>query len=114
MKKKNTEAAPPRKYMPRHDVAFKAEAVEHYRRNNKSKQQVADELGVSIHTLRHWVDAEHESSGGAPLKTHEQLQGEVKRLQEELARVKEQRDILKKSLGILSEVPPSGMPESRR
>ena len=36
------------------------------------------------------------------------------RLREENAKLLEQREVLKKSLGILSEVPPRGMPESNR
>jgi transposase len=44
----------------------------------------------------------------------EQLQEEVERLQRELARMTEQRDILKKAAGILSEPSPSGMPGFKR
>ena len=44
----------------------------------------------------------------------EALQLEVLRLRQENLRLTEQRDILKKAAGILSEPPPSGMPGSRR
>ena len=43
----------------------------------------------------------------------EQLEAENQRLRHENAKLLEQREVLKKSLGILSEVPPSGMPESK-
>jgi transposase len=39
---------------------------------------------------------------------------ENQRLREENAKLLEQREVLKKSLGILSELPPRGMPKSSR
>ena len=44
----------------------------------------------------------------------EALEAEIRRLRAENAKLLEQREVLKKSLGILSEVPPSGMPGSNR
>jgi transposase len=44
----------------------------------------------------------------------EELQSENERLKRELARITEQRDILKKPAGIFSEPSPSGMLGSRR
>jgi transposase len=41
------------------------------------------------------------------------LASEVMRLRQEVFRLTEQRDILKKAAGILSELPPRGMPESK-
>jgi hypothetical protein len=52
--------------------------------------------------------------GQKRLRTVEQLEAEIRRLRAENAKLLEQREVLKKSLGILSEVPPSGMPESNR
>jgi transposase len=49
-----------------------------------------------------------------PPASKEQLQLEVERLQRELTRMTEQRDILKKAAGILSEPSPSGMPGFKR
>jgi len=49
-----------------------------------------------------------------PSASKEALQAENERLRRELARVTEQRDILKKAAGILSEPSPSGMPGSKR
>ena len=46
--------------------------------------------------------------------TLEELEAENRRLRQENAKLLEQREVLKKSLGILSEVPPRGMPESNR
>jgi hypothetical protein len=42
------------------------------------------------------------------------MQAEIDRLKAENAKLLEQREVLKKSLGILSEAPPSGMPKSSR
>jgi len=42
------------------------------------------------------------------------LEAENRRLRAENAKLLEQREVLKKSLGILSEVPPSGMPGSNK
>lgn len=98
MKAKPTEPRA-RTYKPRHNEAFKRQAVDLYHRSGKSMQQVADELGISKHTLRSWV---YGVIGSDEPQTPEQMQGEIKRLKDELARVTEQREILKKSLGILS------------
>ena len=52
-------------------------------------------------------------SGRKPKRSVEQLEAENQRLRHENAKLSEQREVLKKSLGILSEVPSSGMPESK-
>ena len=44
----------------------------------------------------------------------EALEAEIRRLRVENAKLLEQREVLKKSLGMLSEAPPRGMPESNR
>jgi uncharacterized membrane protein len=44
----------------------------------------------------------------------EELEAEIRRLCAENTKLLEQREVLKKSLGILSEAPPRGMPESKR
>jgi hypothetical protein len=49
-----------------------------------------------------------------PGRSVAELEAEIRRLRAENAKLLEQREVLKKSLGILSEVPPRGMPESNR
>ncbi len=49
-----------------------------------------------------------------PERSVEALEAEIRRLRAENAKLLEQREVLKKSLGILSEVPHRGMPESNR
>ena len=53
--------------------------------------------------MRDWVEAARATAAPpAPPRTAAELEAEVRRLRGELARVTEQREILKKSLGILS------------
>jgi hypothetical protein len=57
-------------------------------------------------------EAPSQAARGA--RSLEQLEAENRRLREENAKLLEQREVLKKSLGILSEPPPRGMPGSHR
>jgi transposase-like protein len=80
---------------------------------------VAAELGIRAPLLYRWTRQLRLSAqqGGQPeLVTPqvEQLQAEIRRLTEENAKLLEQREVLKKSLGILSEMPPRGMPKSSK
>ena len=52
--------------------------------------------------------------GGPAPQTLEAAEKEIGRLRAELIRMREREVVLKKSLGILSETPESGMPRSRR
>lgn len=85
----------------RYDAAFKQQAVEHWIRSGKPGTQVAAELGVSYPTLKGWRRA----YTGPALPSAADLAAENRALKAELLRVREQRDILKKTLGILSEPP---------
>jgi hypothetical protein len=49
-----------------------------------------------------------------PKRSLEELEAENRRLRQENAKLLEQREVLKKSLGILSEARPRDMPESNR
>jgi len=85
----------------RYDDAFKRQAVEHWLRSGKNGTQIAKELGISYPSLKEWK----RRYGGAATPQRADLEVENRALRSELARVREQRDILKKTLGILSEVP---------
>lgn len=83
----------------RYDEAFKRQAVEQWIKTGKPGTQIARELGVSYPCLkdwkrRYWGDATPE---------RDDLADENRALRAELARVREQRDILKKTLGIFAE-----------
>lgn len=105
----------------RYDKAFRQEAIRLWKSSGKSAEITARELGISVFQLYDWNRGAGQSraadSARLPdLKTtsKEQLQDEVERLQRELSRVTEQRDILKKAAGILSEPSLSGMPGFKR
>ena len=96
----NTKEKKPRRH---YDAEFKKAAVEHCTRHGGDLSATAGELGVNYWTLRDWVEAARPKAAGpsAP-RTVVELEAENRRLRGELARVTEQREILKKSLGILS------------
>jgi transposase-like protein len=103
-----TETTPNRKYK-RYDEAFKRQAVEHWMLSGKSGRVIAGELGLSSQTLHQWKQQFKALPAGQVAGTLEALQAENRRLQKELRRVAQQRDILKKTLGIISEPSESGL-----
>lgn len=118
MTQSKNPGATPRRY----DPAYKAEAVRMWEASGRAAEEVARELGVRMNHLYEW---RRELRGpGAPRvaqaaalpampQDKESLKAEVIRLRREVARLTEQREILKKAAGILSEPPPRGMPGSR-
>src|SRR5258708_1588668 len=70
---------------------------------------VAAELGVNAQSLPEWKQQFKALPGGQVAGTLEALQAENRRLQKELRRVAQQRDILKKTLGIISEPSEGGL-----
>ena len=86
-----------------YDAPFKQSAVEHCRGHGGDVPRTAQELGVNPWTLRDWVtDAQRRATPPPPARSLAEAEAEVARLRGDLARITEQRDILKKSLGILS------------
>ena len=87
----------------RYDEAFKRSAIEHHRRHGGTINRTAQELGISHWALRDWIQAERARQSAPPAaRTLSEAETEIARLRSELFRVTEQRDILKKSLVILS------------
>jgi transposase len=84
------------------DEAFKRDAVALLLKGDKRVKQLAQELGVSQWNLRDWR-AQYGPS--APARTTEQLEAELRTLRRENDSLRVQRDILKKTLGILAEPP---------
>ena len=102
----NSQTQVPRKHK-RYDESFKRAAVELWLQGGKSLQQIATELGVSDQSIQKWKQQLATLPATGPgQRSAQQLEEEVRRLKRELLHVSRQRDILKKTLGILSE--PSG------
>ena len=89
-----------------YDRDFKVSAVKLILEKHQSVSKVSRDLGVSQNSLHLWKRAFLEDSrncfpGNGQVTEHE---NEVRRLKHELELVKEERDILKKAVGIFSEV----------
>jgi transposase len=97
----NENTPPSRKYK-RYDEGFKRSTVEHWLLSGKSARQIAAELGIGAQTLLQWQKKFKALPAGQVAGTLEALQAENRRLQKELHRALQQRDILKKTLGIIS------------
>lgn len=98
---------------------YKREALALWRASGRSAAKVATELGIRPPLLYRWARLERLPGGGAtgeprPVRSVPELEAEIRRLRSENAKLLEQREVLKKSLGILSEMPPRGMPGSNR
>ena len=100
----------------KHDETFKRHAVELSLRGDRTVAQVAVELGVSAWSLYQWRKLYGPSvrgTGSVP-QSMEEKDEEIRQLRAEVLRMREREIILKKSLGILSETPESGLPKSKR
>jgi transposase len=98
-----------------YDENYKRHAVELSLRGDRTVAAVARELGVPEGVLYDWRTRYAARPGvttGAPQSLEEATQ-EITRLRGELVRMQQRETILKKSLGILSETPESGMPKSK-
>ncbi len=98
---------------------YKQQALDLWRKSGRSAATVAAELGIRPALLYRWQTlarrtAGHPGQAAREARSLEQLEAENRRLREENAKLLEQREVLKKSLGILSEPPPRGMPRSNR
>ena len=102
------------------DEIFKREAVQNWQSSGKSAEVVAEELGIHPQQLYAWkkrlapAEAGGRAEAGARPPSANDLQAQLTEALRENRHLREQRDILKKTLGILSEPPTSGMNGSRR
>jgi transposase len=83
---------------------FKEEAVRLAQTSGKPLAQIARELGISDSAIHGWRKELTEHGKDAfPGKGHQtELEEENRRLKRELERVQQERDILKKAVGIFS------------
>ena len=113
-----TQLSKPARSKASYTEEYKQEALKLWRASGRSAAKVAAELGIRPPLLYRWARLEREpvasQSEHKPKRSIEALEAEIRRLRAENAKLLEQREVLKKSLGILSEVPPRGMPESNR
>lgn len=97
------ETTVPKEQRRKYDSTFKREAVGLWLKSGKAAKQVAEELGVPEAMLYRWKQI-YWPTGDA---SQAELQDQIKKLQRENELLREQRDILKKTLGIISEPPPN-------
>jgi transposase len=88
----------------KYDNQFKRHALSLWLDGERSARAVAEELGISEKLLHAWKV----KFGRAPRPMSQgELEAEVAALRRENAQLRQQRDVLKKTLGILSESPGS-------
>lgn len=96
----------PRSHKP-YDAVFRQQAVELAQTGGKPYRDVAQDLGVSVDTLRAWRQQVSASPSGPviPSRAASDLERENQRLRRELTYTQRQREILKKALAICSAQP---------
>jgi len=112
----NQPAAMPRRDF---DETYKRHAVElTLQRGSRTIRSIAQELGISEWSLQRWRRRYGPAPGAAgttcAAMSSEEKDVEIRRLRAEVVRLQEREIVLKKSLGILSEAPGSGMPALKR
>ena len=81
---------------PPYPPEFRAEAVRLYRESGRSLSSVAKDLGVSLESLRSWVNQSKVDAGEKAGLTTEELE-ELRRLRKENRTLRMERDLLKKA-----------------
>jgi len=96
-----------------HSKAFRKEAVE-LLLSGRTLPELADELSVGVSTLHRWKEEYLAELSAQPADAARlsplQMYEELKRLRKENQKLKLHQEILKKAMGILSDLPPGGMP----
>jgi len=101
------QGRPKRREAKRYDEQFKRSVVEHWLSSGQSAVKIAKEFGVNAWNLRDWKRRYAPPPKGAEDPVPEspaEMKREIEQLRKELARTIHQREILKKTLGIISEV----------
>ena len=81
----------------RYTDEFKAEAIRFVTEQGHPAREVAARLGISEHTLYRWLKAARPPAEEQQAEDLAEAQKEIKRLNRELKRTREERDILKKA-----------------
>ena len=85
-----------------HTDEFKAEAVELVEGSSKSVPEIAEDLGINVRTLYHWLAAQKPKETSSSGVSEADLSAENKRLRRELEIMRQERDILKKAMGVFA------------
>ena len=102
------------------EESFKREALNHWTTSGKSAETIAQELGINSNLLYACktrcapADAGGRAAAGPKPATLAEAQAQLEAAQREIRHLREQRDILKKTLGIISETPSSATNRSTR
>jgi len=96
-----------------HSKAFRKEAVE-LLLTGRTLAELASELNVGVSTLQGWKEQYLAELSAQPSDTTDlpprKMYEELVRLRKENQKLKLHQEILKKAMGILSDLPPNGMP----
>jgi transposase len=84
-----------------YDTEFKKQAVQMLIRSGRPMAQIARELGVDVWALREWKKRLQPELSKQP-ETLEVMRVRIAQLERDNSQLREQRDILKKTLGIVS------------
>lgn len=90
---------------PRYTEEFKIEAVKQVTVNGYSVKETAERLGMHFESLKSWIKKYESPEAMARNNQELSSQAEIKRLQKELKRVTEERDILKKAAAYFASNP---------
>jgi transposase len=97
----------------RHSKAYRKQAVE-LLLTGRTVPELAAELNVGASTLQRWKEEYLADLAALPTDTTDlpphQMWAELQRLRKENQKLKLHQEILKKAMGILSDLPPGGMP----
>jgi transposase len=77
---------------------FQDEAVRLALTSGRSRREIAQDLGVGLSTLRHWIDRRREREiDDPPEDRQEDMAAELKRLRRENEILRQEREILKRA-----------------
>ena len=100
------------------DETYKRHAVELTLSPGRTIKAMAEELGITPWTLYRWRELYAPQPFGGSVdpgpRSLAEVEDENRQLRAEVIRLRERETVLKKSLGILSETPASGMPRLKR
>ncbi len=77
---------------------FQDEAVRLAQTSGRSRREIAQDLGIGLSTLRHWIDRQSERQiERPPEEGQEDMAAELRRLRRENEILRQEREILKKA-----------------